>query len=77
MRFVCFEDRSHETGVSLGITGVTNTEFSVIWETVTDVQRTTYNDLEEGTEHGAYGVAIIVPPGMMTDIALGNDVPQS
>jgi hypothetical protein len=34
--------------------------YSVLWETVTDAQRQTYNDLEEATEHGAYGVAIIL-----------------
>ena len=55
---VCFEDRSHTAGVSLRVVGIVNAVFSVLWETVTDVQRRTYNDLEEATEHGAYGVAI-------------------
>ena len=57
---VCFEDRAHTTGVSLKVVGSANTEFAVLWETVTEVQRRTYNDLEEATEHGAYGVALIL-----------------
>lgn len=57
---VCFEDRSHTAGVSIKVVGLANTEFAVLWETVTDVQRRTYNDLVEATEHGAYGVAIIL-----------------
>ena len=57
---VCFEDRSHEAGVSLIVAGIADTVFSVEWDKVTDVHRRSYNDLDEATEHGAYGVAIIL-----------------
>jgi len=57
---VCFEDRSHATGVSLRVLGLADKEFSVLWDEVTEIHRRTYNDLEEATEHGAYGVAIVL-----------------
>jgi hypothetical protein len=34
--------------------------FSIHWDTVTDVQRRCYNDLQEATEDGACGVAILL-----------------
>ena len=57
---VCFENRAHAPGVLLRVVGIANAEFSVLWKTVSDVQRRAYNDLEEATEHGVYGVAIIL-----------------
>ena len=57
---VCFEDRAHAVGVSLRVVGIANSAFSVLWDRITDVQRRTYNDLQEATEHGAYGVAIVL-----------------
>src|SRR5580698_190324 len=57
---VCFEDRLHSTGVLLKVVGISDTSFSVEWDGVTDVQRNCYNDFDEATEHGAYGIAILL-----------------
>jgi hypothetical protein len=57
---VCLEDREHKPGVSLKLTGLKKLEHSLNWSAVTDQQRRCYNDLQEATERGAYGVAILV-----------------
>ena len=57
---VCFEDRTHTSGVSIRVVGIAEKIFSVQWDAVTDVQRRCYNDLDEATEHGAYGIAILL-----------------
>ena len=57
---VCLDDRKHTSGVSLQITGLQKQERVLTWPSVTDQQRRCYNDLQEATERGAYGVAILV-----------------
>jgi hypothetical protein len=57
---VCFEERSHTTGVVIGVRCVDAKQFSVHWPKVTEQQRLTYNDLQWATEMGAYGVALLV-----------------
>jgi hypothetical protein len=57
---VCLEDRKHISGVSLWLTGIQEEERALIWPIVTDQQRRCYNDLQEATERGAYGIAILV-----------------
>jgi hypothetical protein len=54
------EDRDHKSGVSLQLTGVKKQERVLNWPAVTDQQRRCYNDVQEATERGAYGVAILV-----------------
>jgi hypothetical protein len=57
---VCFEDRSHATGVIMSVRAVDVKQFTIHWPAVTDQQRRTYNDLPWATEMGAYGVAILI-----------------
>ena len=57
---VCLEDRKHQSGTSLHLTGFQKQERALNWSTVTDQQRRCYNDLQEATERGACGVAILV-----------------
>lgn len=57
---VCLEDREHKSGVSLHLTGIRNQQRTLNWAAVTDQQRRCYNDLQEATERGAYGIAILV-----------------
>lgn len=57
---VCLEDREHESGVAIQITGIKRHECVLNWNSVTDQQRRCYNDLQEATERGAYGVAILI-----------------
>lgn len=57
---VCLEDRGHKQGVSLKLTGLKKQEHALIWLKVTDQQRRCYNDLQEATQFGACGLAILV-----------------
>lgn len=57
---VCLEDCSHSSGVSIKVVGIADRTFSISWDAVTDVQRRCYNDLDEATEEGAYGLAILL-----------------
>ena len=57
---VCFEDRSHASGVVIGVSCVDSKQFAIYWSAVTDQHRRTYNDLPEATEMGATGVAILI-----------------
>jgi hypothetical protein len=57
---VCLEDRDHKSGVSLQLTGIQKQKRDLNWSAVTDQQRRCYNDLQEATEKGAYGIAILV-----------------
>jgi hypothetical protein len=57
---VCLEERQHATGVTLQLTGVRSAQFPMQWPPVTDQARRSHNDLQEATERGAYGIAILV-----------------
>jgi len=61
---VCFESANHQSGVELDVI-ITKNEIielkcNVYWQDVTDQMRRCYGDLEVTTEHGAYGVAILL-----------------
>jgi hypothetical protein len=61
---ICFESANHQNGVELDVT-ITKNEINklkcnVYWQDVTDQMRRCYNDFEVTTEHGAYGVAILL-----------------
>jgi hypothetical protein len=57
---VCLEDRKHQAGVGLHLTGMGTGQFPIEWNTVDDQCRASHNDLQEATERGACGVAILV-----------------
>ena len=57
---VCFEDQSHASGVSIRVIGIADQQYSIGWDSVTDVQRRCYDDLQDATEDGAYGIAILL-----------------
>jgi hypothetical protein len=61
---VCLEDRSHKTGVGIHLTGMTTDQLRVEWDAVDDQCRASHNDLQEATEHGACGVAILIVCGL-------------
>src|SRR5205085_7593664 len=52
--------REHQSGVTFHLTGMKAEQFPIEWSSVDDQMRRTYNDLQEATERGAYGVAILV-----------------
>lgn len=57
---VCLESQAHQPGVQLIMTGLKSDLLSLEWLAVDDQQRRCYRDMQEATERGAYGVAILV-----------------
>lgn len=56
----CFQRNNHVNPVMLDITGDTRAPSSLKWCHVSDLFEETWADLQEATEYGAYGVAIVV-----------------
>src|SRR5207245_1850420 len=54
---VCLEDQLHRGRARLVVIGEYEASFGIVWPVVTDQMRRCYNDLDEGTENGACGVA--------------------
>ena len=65
---VCLEDRKHVTGVLMHVGGSMKRKFKrklpvklpVFWESIDEQVRRSWADLEEATEHGAYGIAALL-----------------
>ncbi len=57
---VCFESRNHKTGVRLPRAGLMHDDLHMEWPPVDDQSRRCYADMQEATERGACGVAILV-----------------
>jgi hypothetical protein len=57
---VCLEERQHRTGVTFHLIGLKAQQFLMEWPPVDDQARRCHNDLQEATERGAYGIAILI-----------------
>jgi len=57
---VCLENREHKSGVAFHLVGIKAAQFLMEWPTVDNQARRSHNDLQEATERGAYGVAILI-----------------
>lgn len=57
---VCLEDQQHSPGVQLRVRGHSNGGCLLEWQNGNDQMRLCYNDSGYTTEHGAYGVAILI-----------------
>lgn len=57
---VCLENRKHLPGAQLLHADIKSGAFQLEWSAVDERQRHCYNDLQEATERGACGVAILV-----------------
>lgn len=57
---VCLEDRKHQPGVCLSRAGLIIEDLYVEWPPVDDQKRRSYADMQEATERGACGVAILI-----------------
>lgn len=57
---VCLDKRHHQPGVSLVVQGDHNGTFLLTWQQLTEKHYRTCADLQEATEYGAYGIAILV-----------------
>jgi hypothetical protein len=68
---VCLESNDHESGADLNITGDQPATGTLHWQEVTQQHRDTYADMQEATEDGAAGVAILT-----ANLTLGLSVMQ-
>ena len=57
---VCLELQGHTPGASLQVTGDIHTSHGLRWPTITDQSHRTWSDLQEATEEGAAGIAILL-----------------
>lgn len=57
---VCLEDRTHSPGVELRLEGMKAELFRLHWSPVDEQQKRCHNDLDEATELGACGIAILL-----------------
>ena len=57
---VCLERQSHSAGVVLSIRRAYKKDIPLTWDRTTAQQRRTHNDIQEATESGACGVAILL-----------------
>lgn len=57
---VCLEEKKHTTGVVLTISGLSADAITLEWNGVDDQQRNAHHDLQEATEYGACGLAILL-----------------
>ena len=57
---VCLEHQSHRSGVVMSVDGDNKADFQLTWEALIERHRRTCADLQEATEYGAYGLAVLV-----------------
>lgn len=57
---ICFESQNHSNGVELEVNGTFEARYQVFWQQVTEQMVRCWNDAEDATEQGAYGVAILL-----------------
>ena len=57
---VCLEENHHASGVLLSVDGMSKETFELSWAQLHAAHRTTYADLQEATEWGACGVALLL-----------------
>ncbi len=57
---VCLERQGHPQGVHLIVLGMTSSELALKWMLIDDRSSDAWNDLQEATEFGAVGIAILL-----------------
>lgn len=57
---VCLEDQQHTSGVTMSLGGPEPRTYGLLWPPTTEQTRRTFHDLQEATEYGACGVAILL-----------------
>ncbi|MHB9131556.1 MAG: hypothetical protein ACYDBB_10770 [Armatimonadota bacterium] len=57
---ISLESCTHHSGVSITVDGDFSAQYRLRWRPTTDQMRRCYNDEEVATEHGAYGIAILL-----------------
>lgn len=57
---VCLDNQHHSQGITLKVMGDYNDQYLLYWPTVTAKMISTWADLEDAVEHGAYGLAFLL-----------------
>ena len=57
---VCLDEVGHQCGVELQVKGLHKTKYRLLWPEVTPQMKNCYNDLQDSTENGAYGLAFLL-----------------
>ena len=57
---VCLDKAQHQSGVPMPVEGDYSAVFRLSWEPLTEKHHRTCADIQEATEYGAYGVALLV-----------------
>jgi hypothetical protein len=57
---VCLEIQGHECGVRMMIGGSYTAEYEINWSTVNEQAKKCWNDIQDATEYGAYGIAFLL-----------------
>ncbi len=57
---VCFDHNHHETGKEMFVEGKYDTSFFLIWRSLDPQYFPSWKDMQEATEYGAYGIAILL-----------------
>jgi hypothetical protein len=71
---ICLEKNAHRSGVLLTVEGLSQDTFTLIWTQLGAAHRSTYSDLQDATELGAYGVALLVIQEISGQIAVERSV---
>lgn len=58
---VCFDNQKHISDVRMSLSGISKKKCEVVWNSkITDQIKRTWNDMQETTEYGACGVAVLL-----------------
>ena len=57
---VCLESQGHAQGAELRVSGDVDSAYRVVWPLITDQSRRSWEDVQEATEDGASGIAILL-----------------
>jgi|SRR6185437_166116 len=57
---VCLEKNDHISGVLLSANGISSETYKLEWDQLYPAHHSTYSDLQDATELGAYGIALLV-----------------
>lgn len=57
---VCLESQGHVMGAQLHVSGYVNSIHPLKWPPITEQSRKAWHDLQEATEQGAMGIAVLL-----------------
>lgn len=71
---VCLEHVGHTSGATLNVDGSYHESFRLLWPSAAEQFRRTWADMQDATEHGAYGVALAVMDALTGLVAVQRAV---